>query len=182
MRKKNLTVRNLLEDDLLLIVNYFHNADTEFLLKMGVDKSKLYEREHWIKLLSENLIISDKKKQLYYIIWVLNDIPIGHCNINKIILNQEAYMHLHLWQIDIRQKGLGLEFLKLSIPIFFEVFNLKKIYCEPYALNLAPNKILEKYGFEFIKKYMTTPGVFNFEQEVNRWCLTKGRQNQIGRL
>jgi len=41
--------------------------------------------------------------------------------------------------------------------------------CEPYALNPAPNKILKKVGFTFIKIYETTPGWINFKQKVNQY-------------
>jgi hypothetical protein len=48
---------------------------------------------------------------------------------------------------------------------------LKKLFCEPYALNPAPNKTLEKIGFEFVKEYITTPGWINFEQPVKLWMM-----------
>jgi hypothetical protein len=45
------------------------------------------------------------------------------------------------------------------------------MYCEPYADNPAPNRVLVKTGFRFIARYRTTPGVINFEQEVNRYVI-----------
>jgi RimJ/RimL family protein N-acetyltransferase len=60
----------------------------------------------------------------------------------------------------------------MTLPLFFERLQLKKLYCEPYALNSAPNKSLEKVGFEFIKEYITIPGSLNFEQPVKRWELS----------
>lgn len=173
MKNNALSIRHQELGDNKYIVDYFLNADKDFLLKMGVDVTKLYERESWLRLLNENYYLEDEKKNIFYLIWLMDNQPIGHCNINKIKINDEAYMHLHLWQNNTRQKGLGLEFLKMSIPIFFEVFKLRKIYCEPYALNPAPNKTLAKFGFSYIKTYETIPGVINFYQAVNRWCLTK---------
>jgi RimJ/RimL family protein N-acetyltransferase len=81
-------------------------------------------------------------------------------------------MHPHLWNSDERNKGLGIAFLKLTIPVFFSAMQIKKLYCEPYALNDAPNKILNKFGFNFVKEYITTPGSLNFEQSVKRWELS----------
>jgi RimJ/RimL family protein N-acetyltransferase len=78
---------------------------------------------------------------------------------------------LHLWQNDKRQKGNGTCFVELSLPFYFSNFKLKKLFCEPYALNDAPNNTLKKAGFSLIKQYETTPGLFNFNQLVNRWCL-----------
>ena len=51
--------------------------------------------------------------------------------------------------------------------------DLKSIVCEPFANNLAPNKTLNKCGFEMQKKYVTTPGKINFEQKVIRWKLKR---------
>ncbi|HWY34787.1 MAG TPA: GNAT family protein, partial [Nitrosopumilaceae archaeon] len=102
---------------------------------------------------------------------LLNNKNIGHSNVNKIVFGEEAHMHLHIWSEDVRKKGVGAELVKLTIPYFFENLKLKKLYCEPYALNQAPNKTLQKVGFEFVKKYRTTPGWLNFEQEVNLWVI-----------
>lgn len=179
MSTQKLSIRKQTLEDIPLIVDYFLNSTDDHLLKMGVERTKLYERTYWLNLLQENFYLNKEKKQLYYIIWLMNDEAIGHCNINKIIPNQEANMHLHLWNNDNRHKGLGLSFLQMSIPIFFKEFNLKKLYCEPYASNPAPNKTLEKLGFEFIDTYFGIPGPFNFEQQVNKWCLTKEKMNKI---
>jgi RimJ/RimL family protein N-acetyltransferase len=110
---------------------------------------------------------------------LLNDQPIGHCNVNKIIFGEEAYMHLHLWQNNTRQKGMGATLVKKSIPFFFKNLKLKRLYCEPYALNPAPNKTLEKIGFQLVKEYVTVPGYLNFEQPVKRWELTYNKYLEV---
>ena len=179
MKTNSLSIREQSLNDNQLIIDYFWNSDANFLIKMGVEKTKLYEKGDWIRLLHDNYYLEDTKKSLYYNIWLLDNEPVGHCNINKIKVNEEAYLHLHLWQNNSRQKGLGSKFLKLSLPVFFERFGLKQLYCEPYALNPAPNKTLEKLGFEFIRNYETTPGMFNFYQSVNSWCLTKERMELL---
>jgi len=102
-------------------------------------------------------------------IWLFNGKAIGHCNVNNIIFGQSAFMHLHMWNAPNRKKGMGSQLVQLSIPYFFKHLELKELFCEPYALNPAPNKTLAKLGFQFIKKHVTIPGSLNFEQEVNRW-------------
>ena len=98
--------------------------------------------------------------------------PVGHSNVNKIKFAEEAYMHLHVWKTNIRKKGYGVQLVKKSLPYFFKNLQLNKILCEPYALNPAPNKVLEKTGFSFVREYITTPGWINYEQPVKRWELT----------
>jgi len=166
-----LSVREATPTDLEKTIDYFLQADNSFLQGMGVDTAKLPSKEGWLKLLNDEYQKPYREKKFFYIIWLLDGIPVGHSNVNKIIYGEEAYMHLHLWRSDKRRKGIGLEFLKMSIPYYFDRFRLKNLYCEPYALNPAPNKTLKKLGFEFIRTYETIPGWINFRQPVNRWRL-----------
>ncbi len=177
----NISVRTMKKSDIVLIVDYFINADTEFLKGMGAEKSKLPTRTVWIKKLNQEFDKHIEDKEFYYIIWQINSMPIGHSNINKIDYGNTATMHLHLWKDQKRKKGLGLDFLNQTIPIYFTKFKLKKIICEPYALNLAPNKILKKVGFQFVRNYETVPGEINFYQAVNRYELTIAQFKQRSR-
>jgi RimJ/RimL family protein N-acetyltransferase len=149
------------------------SADKNFLEGMGADIKKIPAREEWIKMLTQQYQQSYNQKQSYCLIWLHDGLAVGHSNVNKIIFGKEAYMHLHLWNASVRKKGMGAELLKMGFPIFFNNLELQKLYCEPYAFNPAPNKTLQKVGFAFLKKYTTTPGWLNFEQEVNLWVLTK---------
>ena len=139
---------------------------------MGVDVTKLPTKVEWINILSEQLHQSYKEKKSYCIIWQVNGKQVGHSNVNRIIFGQDAFMHLHIWTHEIRRKGYGEKFIKKTLPYFFDNLHLKKLYCEPYALNAAPNNTLKKVGFEFVKEYVTIPGWLNFEQPVNLWELT----------
>ena len=172
MKIKLLLVRELKENDIDFIIQYWLGSDSTFLKGMGVALNKVPEENEWRKMLTEQLNQPIEKKNSYCIIWQVDNKPVGHSNVNKIIFGEEAYMHLHLWNIDTRKNGFGTELVKMTLPYFFEKLKLKKLYCEPYALNPAPNKVLEKIGFEFIKKYVTTPGWINFEQQVNLWELS----------
>ncbi len=113
------------------------------------------------------------EKEFYYILWLFDNQPIGHSNINQIKFGNTATMHLHLWDSATRKKGLGIQFLRMTVPYYFKKFNLKKLICEPYSKNVAPNKVLKKLGFEWVRTYDTTPGQINFHQTVNRYELNK---------
>ena len=167
-----LSVREIKEADIPIITKYWLSCDDTFLTGMGVDLAKMPEKEDWYAMLKEQLNQDYKEKKSYCMIWLVNEKPVGHCNVNKIIFGEEAFMHLHIWDTETRKKGVGSALIKLTLPYFFEHLQLKKLYCEPYALNPAPNKTLEKNGFVFVKEYVTTPGWLNFEQPVKLWELS----------
>lgn len=170
-----LTVRECTVEDLEKIIDYFVLADSEFLKGMGADKSKLPQKQDWIKKLESEFVLPYHKKDFYYIIWELDHQAIGHSNINNIQYGNSATMHLHLWDNPTRKKGLGSEFLKLTLPYYFKHFELKKLICEPYSKNIAPNKTLKKLGFELVRTYETIPGWINYLQTVNSYEFTKSR-------
>jgi len=160
-------------DDIEKVVDYFVKADTEFLKGMGADKNKIPKRQDWIDKLRLEYNKPYDQKAFYYIIWLINDEPVGHSNVDKIIFGDIATMHLHMWKSDKRKSGLGIAFLRLSIPYYFNDLALKKIICEPYAKNIAPNKTVKKLGFQFIRTYTTIPGWLNFSQPVHRYELSR---------
>ncbi|MEO8765000.1 MAG: GNAT family protein [Ginsengibacter sp.] len=166
--------------DISLTVEYFLQSSPEFLQAMGVDLDKLPGKNAWCKIIVDDLDQPVTHKKFYYLIWQINDMPVGHSNINDIIFGEEAFMHIHLWNPVNRARGEGSYFIKESLRYYFQEFRLQKLYCQPYALNTAPNKALQNAGFEFIKKYETIPGWLNFNQFVNLWMMSRDNYyNQI---
>lgn len=170
--ESTLTVREIQAADIPLITAYWLQPDPGFMKGIGVDLSKIPGEASLHQMLSQQLSLPYDEKPAYCIIWLINGVPAGHCNVNKIVFGEEASMHLHLWNRDARLRGNGAALVRMSLPYFFHNLQLKKIYSEPYAFNPAPNKTLEKAGFSFVKEYTTTPGSLNFEQPVFRWELT----------
>ncbi|NUO00432.1 MAG: GNAT family N-acetyltransferase [Saprospiraceae bacterium] len=173
MDSYTLSVREIQEPDIIRIVNYWMAASPAYLLSMGADPDKVPSREQFTAMLSEQLSLPYPEKKSYCIIWEADGSAIGHCNVNKINFGESAYMHLHLWDGSTRQQGRGVALVKMALPYFFNNLQLKRLYCEPYALNPAPNKTLAKVGFTLIREYVTTPGAINFEQPVKLWELTQ---------
>ena len=177
--KMKLGVRESQVDDLEKIVDYFLQAKANFLHGMGADKSRLPKKEAWLQALQGEITKPYQDKNYYYIIWLVDNEAVGHSNVNHIKFGESATMHLHLWNNKQRKRGLGLSFLKMTIPYYFKNLALKKVICEPYSKNSGPNKILKKFGFDLVRTYETIPGPINFRQIVHRYELTRGRLEEL---
>ncbi len=175
----DITVREIQLKDIDLIADYWLESEPDFLVQMGVDLNKLPTRKALKEMLSVQCANPLMYKKSYALIWELNGAQVGHSNVNQIEFGEVATMHLHLWQATNRKKGMGTELVKKSIPFYFESLKIKKLICEPYALNPAPNETLRKVGFEFLKRHRTIPGSLNFEQEVNRWELSREKYEKM---
>ncbi len=153
------------------MIDYFLGADDVLLLAMGVDRKRFPKREVWLEAVLEDHARSDSMKDRSYLAWEYEGTPVGHSSINKIKLGEEAYIHLHLWASNLRKAGLGMRYFQASVAEFMRMFELKRLYCEPYAENPGPNHVLLKSGFRFIKRYRTNPSAHTFDQDVNRYVL-----------
>jgi RimJ/RimL family protein N-acetyltransferase len=173
MHTHSLSVRELQSKDVDLMLHYWFDSSPAFLRQMGVDLKRLPSKEQFGQTLLEQLHTSFEQKKSYCIIWELDHNPVGHSSVNPIHFGEEAYMHLHLWNTAERKKGLGTELVKMTLPWYFKNLGLIKLYCQPYSLNAAPHRTLEKAGFEFVKELTIVPGQLSFEQPVKRWELTR---------
>lgn len=156
------------------VVDYFLTAEDSLLRGMGVERGNLPDREAWLLRLLPDLELADREKQAFFVAWIYKGDAVGHSNMNPIKFGDEANMHLHMWRSDLRHAGLGTIFLRKSVQVFFERFGLKKLICEPWAENPAPNQALLKVGFKFVRKSRNVPGLMQSELEANRYELTPG--------
>ncbi len=151
------------------MIEYFHSADDGLLAVMGVDRHRLPTRAAWLARLLPDLARPASQKQTYYLSWRLDDVPVGHSNANQISYGQQAFVHLHLWDASQRHGGMGQKFFDRSLRLFISGLDLQRVVCEPHAANPAPNRLLQRAGFHFVRRYRSTPGLINLEQDVNRW-------------
>lgn len=159
------------ESDYDRMIDYFRLADESQLRAMGVDRHRIPAREEWLARLLPDLERPAPQKQTYYLIWRRDGMPVGHSSANQIVYQEQAFVHLHLWCASQRRGGMGQRFFELSLRMFISQLRLRRVISEPYAENRAPNRVLEHAGFRLARRYRTTPGLINFEQEVNRWEL-----------
>lgn len=164
-------VRALAPGEAGLVVDYFHDAEPEHLELLGVDPSRLPARDAWLRRLEDELARPLEQRAGFFLVWRLDGQAAGFSSCDKIRFGERANMHLHITAADRRAQGLGAEFVKLSVPIYFERLRLKALYCEPNAFNVAPNRTLQKAGFKYLKTHMTVPGPLNFHQAVTRWVI-----------
>jgi len=174
-----LSVREAHIDDIEMIVRYFLESSPQYLSGMGAESSLLPREEEWIRFIICEMHKTRKAQEIFYVIWEVNNSPVGHSNINNISFGNEAFMHLHLWNAANRQQGWGTRFVMESLEYYFSYFNLKQIKCEPFELNLAPAKTLEKAGFEFQRTYRTIPSTICFRQQVNSYLLTRKKWEKM---
>ena len=100
----DLSVREIQVNDIDQITDYWLKSDKDFLQTLGVDLTKLPNREDLKRMILSEIEMPYYSKKSYAIIWELNGVSCGHCNVNDIEFGKQASMHLHMWQSENRKK------------------------------------------------------------------------------
>jgi RimJ/RimL family protein N-acetyltransferase len=169
----NAVARLMKPEEADVIIGYFHGATPEFLNSLGVDPAKLPDPARWRQYYAHEFSLPVEQRQSLLVLWELDGEPIGFSTADKIKLGDEAYMHLHITRPERRRAGIGTDLVRQTARIYFDTLKIQRLYCEPYALNDAPNRTLKRAGFSFVKTHETVPGPLNFHQPVTRWLLEK---------
>jgi RimJ/RimL family protein N-acetyltransferase len=169
----NRRVRDMLEHETQLVVDYFLSADAEALARMGIDPGKLVDAATWNARLREDVARPIGARRWHFVLWEIDGTPIGHSNIGDIEPQKHGYMHLHIWRPDLRARGHGPALVLESVGRYFDVLGVEVVYCQPNAFNVAPNRALYRAGFEYLETNETTPGWLNHHQSVTRWAMRR---------
>ena len=171
-----LSVREMKLGEVQFVIDYFCDSTPEYLDGMGVDPSRLPAPDAWYAKAQSEFALPLKQRQWFPVIWLLDGDPIGYSSCDRIEFGDKAVMHLHVTRPELRRQGIGAECVRQSVEIYFENFRLKKLLCQPYALNVPAHRTLQKAGFRYVKTYMTVPGPINFHQPVTQWVLDRAAE------
>ena len=92
----NLSIRPLEAKEIPLIVDYFYQCSEEDLKRMGATPEKLPAPNKWVEDIERQINLPDQEKKLFYLLWCINDIAVGHSNLSHLIYGKTAKVHLHL--------------------------------------------------------------------------------------
>jgi RimJ/RimL family protein N-acetyltransferase len=168
-----LTVREMMDSEVDLIIEYFQSSTSEHLETLGVDPSRLPPVESWRERLRRESTLPVERRAVVLVTWPSDDRPVGFSTSDKIRYGEQANMHLHVTEPEHQHQGIGVDCVRRSVDLYFERPKLKRLFCEPNAFNVAPNRTLQKAGFKYLKTHMTVPGPLNYHQAVTRWVIER---------
>lgn len=158
-------------DEVGVRIDYFHKASDEHLARLGVDRALLPARSAWHEFYEADYLRSLPERLNYSLVWERDGEIVGFSSTDNIIFGVEAFMHLHILDGRNHRRGMGTQFVQKSAEHYFGVLQLQRLYCQPNAYNVAPNRTLQRAGFRYECTIYTTPSPINFPQPVTRWSL-----------
>lgn len=167
-----LRVREMELAEVDLRIAYFHDASDDHLRVLGVDRALLPSRQAWREFYEIDYARPIQNRDNYLLVWELDDEIVGFSSTDQISFGEQAFMHLHILDSGHRRSGMGTQFVRQSAAIYFQVLELQRLYCQPNAFNVAPNRTLQRAGFRYVfTKQQMAPSSINFPQAITRWVL-----------
>ena len=164
----SLEVREMLLEEVGLVIDYFHGSTPEHLELLGVDPTRLPGRSQWRQLYEHDFAQPMAKRRTLLALWQLDGQPLGFSAADRIVHGEEAYMHLHVFDPSDRRRGHGEACVRRCVDLYFRALELERLYCEPNAFNVGPNRTLQKAGFRYVKTHTTVPGPLNYHPSGDR--------------
>lgn len=168
-----LAVRDLRLDEVGFRIDYFHGSTDEHLRRLGVDREKLPAPDAWRASYEEDYRRPVEHRETWAVAWEVDDELVGFSSVDHISFGSQAFLHLQMVRPERRNAGLGAELVRLSAARFFQILSLERLFSEPNAFNVAPNRTLQRAGFRYLFTHETTPGPLNFPQVATRWVLDR---------
>jgi len=167
----DVSVRQMELAEAQLIIDYFHTATPEHLEFIGVDPTRLPDPGRWMDAYAAEYSRPIQERDSILVAWETNGELVGFSTADKIQFGHEAYMHLHILDAQHRRSGTGLRCLRETVRLYLDLLELDRLFCEPNAFNVAPNRTLQRAGFRYVMTHMTVPGRLNYHQPVTRWVI-----------
>jgi RimJ/RimL family protein N-acetyltransferase len=173
-------VRPMRLEEVGIRIDYFHDASDEYLAQLGADRARMPGRDTWRAYYEEDFARPLAERETYNLIWEVEGHAIGFSAVDHIDFGEEAFMHLHIVEEPERQRGLGTELVRLSAAEYFRALELRRLYCQPNAFNVAPNRVLQRAGFRYVFTKEMQPSMLNFPQPITRWVLERDDARAAG--
>jgi RimJ/RimL family protein N-acetyltransferase len=168
-----LLVRELALAEVGVRIDYFHDASDDYLLRLGVRREQLPSREVWHAHYQRDFALPIPERESYLLGWELDGELVGFSSADPFTFGEEAFMHLHIRVPDQRRAGLGVQFVRRSAELYFQMLELERLFCQPNAFNVAPNRTLQSAGFRYVQTEVAQPHPMNFPQPITRWVLNR---------
>ncbi|HTU30594.1 MAG TPA: GNAT family protein [Solirubrobacteraceae bacterium] len=166
-----LRVREMQLEEVGIRIDYFHDASDDDLRLIGVQRERLLSREAWREFYEADFARPIRDRINYLLAWELDGDVVGMAIADQFTFGEQAFMHLHILNAERRRTGLGTEFVKLTAAHLFKALALRRLYCQPNAFNVAPNRTLQRAGFRYEFTRELAPRPTDFPQPLTRWVL-----------
>jgi len=137
-------LRDLSEDDIEAVVNYWFTSSDDFLDFMGVDRTRLGTAEQTRQRFLSAIRTGDLDQKTIALAIVLNGNLVGYTLLNRYAL-ETNYSHWHIIVPALRGAGISSALYPHRIKAYFDLVPIERLIHQTRTRNVAVNRMLDKY-------------------------------------
>lgn len=148
----HISLRRICESDIALLMDYWFRSPPGFIESLGVDWKKMPQEDEMRKNLLEkiNEDINRKDSKSTVLVITYDDKAVGFHSINPLVENEYGIFHAHIFNPELRRKGICPITYPKACKIFIERFNLQRILFKTPVQNIGAIRVKEKLGIRRI--------------------------------
>jgi hypothetical protein len=168
------TIRDLEESDVEMLVSYWHDGDPAYLSSLGVDLKKLGSRDQTRgRFLASIPGPHENPERATFVVDAAGK-PVVYTNLNFKSMD-EVYVHFHTLERQPFVKALVYFLFPEMLQIFFRRFPITRLIMQTSTGNRNINRFLGRFGLTPSRVHLSTPdgmarpGEFNV-YEIPGWA------------
>lgn len=159
--KQEISVRDLSMSDIPYILRYWFHSPAGFIESIGVDANKL-PSEHALEATLIEKCQHDKQStdpQSNALIIICDDTPVGFHTLSPVEHGNFGIFHAHIWDHDMRNKGIAKTSYPLACAVFMQRFKLQKILFKTPQQNTGALRVKEHLGIRYVRDETVNFGI-----------------------
>ncbi len=147
-----ISIRDIAEEDIHFLLDYWFRSPPGFIESLGVDFAKMPQEVDMANGLKEKCRekLENASIKLRALMIIYDTQPIGFHTINPLVNGEFGIFHAHIWQPEMRHRGVATHTYPKACQIFFQRFNLKRIVFKTPVQNIAAIRVKEKLGIRYL--------------------------------
>jgi RimJ/RimL family protein N-acetyltransferase len=153
---EELVLRDLVESEIEVFVDYWHESPPEYLDFLGVDREKLGTREDTRERFRRSIRSGDPRQERVVLVLTLAGRPIAYANLH-FVHPMENYLHAHVVDPDMRDQGIASLLLLRTLQAVFDSFPIERLIIQTRPTNTRINHVLQKAGLTAETRFIPDP-------------------------
>ncbi|MCI5072248.1 GNAT family N-acetyltransferase [bacterium] len=146
------SLRNIKKEDVDAYLNYFYSSPKGYIESLGVDPDKRLPEETMKANFLERCKDAQKDQSTCPVLAIVKDDQAEGILLLNCLNEKDAHFHAHIFDPDLRRKGIVTKLGPEACTLFFERFKLEKIIFRFPAKHTGNITILEKMGLKLIRE------------------------------
>jgi RimJ/RimL family protein N-acetyltransferase len=177
----SVSVRDLSEDEIPYVLDYWFRSPPGFVESMGADLAKLPEEPRFADALRDRVRKNrgEAVSNLSILTILHGDAPVGMHTLNPLVEGDYAIFHAHVWRPEMRGRGIAELSYPLACRLFLRRFDLKRILFKTPVQNAGAIRVKERLGIRYLGEEVVDHGILKAGTLAKVFELTREEADRL---